>query len=42
MVVPDDGVEGFTDVLPLELDDIELLRREGRVVQLVPPSPAGS
>lgn len=39
VVVTEDGVENFTDFLPMELDDIEELMKEKGVVQLVPPTP---
>lgn len=39
VVVTEDGVENFTDFLPMELDDIEALMREEGVVQKVAPTP---
>ena len=39
VVVTEDGVENFTDFLPMELDDIEALIREEGIVQKVPPTP---
>jgi len=39
VVVTEDGVENFTDFLPMELDDIEALMREQGVVQKVAPTP---
>ncbi|MPZ17980.1 MAG: M24 family metallopeptidase [Luteitalea sp.] len=39
VVVTEDGVENFTDFLPMELDDIEKLVREEGIVQKVPPTP---
>ena len=40
IVVTEDGVENFTDFLPMELEDIEALMREEGIVQRVPPTPA--
>lgn len=39
VVVTEDGVENFTDFLPMELDDIERLVQEQGIVQKVPPPP---
>ena len=38
VVVTDDGVENFTDFLPMELDEIEALVQEKGIVQMVPPA----
>lgn len=40
VVVTENGVENFTDFMPMELDDMEKLVREQGVVQKVPPIPA--
>jgi Xaa-Pro aminopeptidase len=42
VVVTETGVENFTDLLPMELDDIERLVLEEGVVHQVPPVPAAS
>jgi Xaa-Pro aminopeptidase len=39
VVVTENGVENFTDFLPMELDDMERLVQEKGVVQKVPPIP---
>jgi Xaa-Pro aminopeptidase len=39
VVVTEEGVENFTDFLPMELDDIEELVQEEGIVQKVPPVP---
>jgi Xaa-Pro aminopeptidase len=42
VVVTETGVENFTDLIPMELDDIERLVLEEGVVHQVPPVPAAS
>lgn len=39
VVVTEDGVENFTDFLPMELEDLEALMREEGIVQKLPPTP---
>jgi Xaa-Pro aminopeptidase len=42
VVVTPAGVENFTDFLPMELDDMEMLVAEKGVVQKVPAIPASA